>query len=82
MSTMQEKKLQSASEILSEMGFDKGAKQSTKAAFIKYLFKQAYGVDVEPPAIYKPQTPAPVVAEPQQLSFNVESAFADKPKAG
>ena len=78
MPTSKEKNLQSAGEILSEMGFDKGAKQSTKAAFIKYLFKQAYGVDVEPPAIYQAQA----ATEPQQLSFNLEAAFSNKPKAG
>jgi hypothetical protein len=78
MSTSKEKDLQAAGEILSEMGFDRGAKQSTKAAFIKYLFKQAYGVDVEPPAIY--QTPSQT-SEPQQLSFNFETSN-DKPKAG
>ena len=79
MPTSKEKNLQSAGEILSAMGFDKGAKQSTKAAFIKYLFKQAYGVDVEPPVIYQAQS---VSTEPQQLSFNIEGSNAEKPKAG
>ena len=79
MSTTPEKALQSAGEILSVMGFDKGAKQSTKAAFIKYLFKQAYGLEVEPPVIYQTQN---VSSEPQQLSFNIENASGDKPKAG
>lgn len=79
MPTSKEKELQSAGEILSEMGFDKGAKQSTKAAFIKYLIKQAYGVEVELPAIYQAQA----ATEPQQLSFNLDTPSSDnKPKAG
>ncbi len=69
-----ETKLQSVGEILSEMGFEKGAKQSTKAAFIKYLFKQAYGVDVEPPTIYQTSE-----SKPEQLAFNFDE---NKPKVG
>lgn len=72
--TRKDSDLQSAGEILAEMGFDKKAKQSTKAAFIKYLMKQAYGVDVNPPEIYKTNT-----TENPQLSFGFDD---DKSKVG
>lgn len=74
MSQLKNRELQSAGEVLSEMGFDKSSKQSTKAAFIRYLFKQAYGVDIEPPQIYQNKAP-------QQLSFAFDSAEPEKPKA-
>ena len=66
--------LLSAGEILKELRYEKSAKQSTKAAFLKYLIKEAYGVDVEIPAIYanyeKPTN--------EQLSFG----FDEPEKAG
>lgn len=69
-----ESDLQSAGEILAEMGFDKGARQSTKAAFIKYLMKQSFGVDVNPPEIYNTSK-----KEEAQLSFGFDE---DKSKVG
>lgn len=55
-----QKDLKSLNDLMEELGFQKSAKQSTKAAFLKNLFKQAYGVEVTPPSIY---------TEPEQLTF-------------
>ena len=41
-------------EIMEEMGFKKDAPVSSKAAFIKFLAKQAYNVDLEIPEMYRP----------------------------
>ncbi len=40
-------------EIMEEMGFDKKSSESTQAAFLKHLFKKAYGVEVELPKKYQ-----------------------------
>ena len=36
-------------EVLEEMGFSKDSSPSTQAAFVKYLIKKGFGVDVEIP---------------------------------
>ena len=48
--------------IMEKMGFNKDAEDSVKAAFIKNLIKQAYGIQVEVPAAYQPKTPAAMTA--------------------
>ncbi len=40
-------------DIMEEMGFNPNSTPSSKAAFIKYLAKQAYDVDLKIPDIYK-----------------------------
>lgn len=40
-------------DIMEEMGFSANSTPSSKAAFIKYLAKQAYNVDLQIPEIYK-----------------------------
>ncbi len=37
---------------MNELGFNPNASPSSKAAFVKYLAKQAYNVDLEVPEIY------------------------------
>ncbi len=56
-------------EIMSEAGFKAGSSTATQEAFIKYLIKQAYGVEVK--------TPSEKIKEhssPEQLSFNFEQS--------
>ncbi len=65
--------LESLGEIFSRLGFEKGARSSTKAAFVRYLVKEAYGLDSKPPEIYaeiatKPSA-APAKNSLEQLSF-------------
>ncbi|MDZ4677271.1 MAG: hypothetical protein SGI74_07135 [Oligoflexia bacterium] len=43
-------------DLMEEMGFNKDAQDSVKAAFIKNLIKQAYGVDVALPLKYQKLT--------------------------
>lgn len=45
--------MKSIGQIMEEMGFNSKSTPSSKAAFIKYLAKQAYNVDLEIPEIYK-----------------------------
>jgi len=40
-------------DIMEEMGFNANSSPSSKAAFIKYLAKQAYNVDLKVPEIYQ-----------------------------
>lgn len=40
-------------QIMEEMGFNPNSTPSSKAAFIKYLAKQAYNVDLQVPEIYQ-----------------------------
>lgn len=40
-------------DIMEEMGFNANSTPSSKAAFIKYLAKQAYNVDLQVPEIYQ-----------------------------
>lgn len=40
-------------DIMEEMGFNPNSTPSSKAAFIKYLAKEAYNVDLKIPDIYK-----------------------------
>lgn len=40
-------------QIMDEMGFNADSSPSSKAAFIKYLAKQAYNVDLKIPEIYQ-----------------------------
>lgn len=40
-------------DIMEEMGFSSNSTPSSKAAFIKYLAKQAYNVDLQVPEIYQ-----------------------------
>lgn len=40
-------------DIMEEMGFSANSTPSSKAAFIKYLAKQAYNVDLQIPEIYQ-----------------------------
>jgi len=44
--------MKSIGKLMEEMGFDPKASASSKAAFIKYLAKQAYDVDLKIPEIY------------------------------
>jgi hypothetical protein len=45
--------MKSIGQIMEEMGFNPKSTPSSKAAFIKYLAKQAYNVDLQVPEIYK-----------------------------
>jgi hypothetical protein len=61
-------------DLMEQMGFNKEADDSVKAAFIKNLIKQAYGVDVPIPPQY--QKPTEITGqegieleEGEQLSF-------------
>jgi hypothetical protein len=45
--------MKSIGQIMEEMGFSSKSTPSSKAAFIKYLAKQAYNVDLQVPEIYQ-----------------------------
>jgi hypothetical protein len=45
--------MKSIGQIMEEMGFNSKSTPSSKAAFIKYLAKQAYNVDLQVPEIYQ-----------------------------
>jgi hypothetical protein len=70
--------MKSIGKIMEEMGFNPKASTSSKAAFIKHLAKQAYGVDLEIPEIYKSESEAHSLdalkkqMAPEQLEFNLE----------
>ena len=67
-------------DILKEMGFSPQSSPSTQAAFVKYLIKQGYGVDVDIPAEYLDIKPSQKkdLSEGDQMSF---PGF-EKPKVG
>lgn len=48
-----------ADEIMEELGFRKQADDTVKAAFVRNLIKQAYGVNVPVPEKFKPVFPDP-----------------------
>lgn len=45
--------MESVNQIMGRLGFNKDADESTKAAFVKNLIKQAYGVEVRTPSQYQ-----------------------------
>ncbi|MCC6278222.1 MAG: hypothetical protein IT289_09940 [Oligoflexia bacterium] len=61
--------MESVKELMEKLGFREGADDAVKAAFIKNLIKQAYGVDVEVPVKYQLK---PDDNQPVQLAFNLE----------
>lgn len=62
---IRKKSPESVGEYFERLGFKKGGRSSTKAAFVQHLIKEAYGVEVTPPEIYQETAPTPSV----QLSF-------------
>lgn len=79
-------------DIMEEMGFNVDSSPSSKAAFIKYLAKQAYNVDLQIPEIYQTEeesgdatldsflnreSPA---EQKKAAGSNVESIFSRKSK--
>jgi hypothetical protein len=83
------KPIEKMDSIMAKLGFNPDSTDSTKAAFIKNLIKQAYGVNVELPPRYQ-ETQATTFEEftiaaidkkllddkPKQLSFDLNN----KPK--
>lgn len=72
-------------QLMAELGFNKGAPDSVKEAFIKHLIKSSTGVSVMTPSERKEiaENPHKVVTltSPQQLSFDfIEND--PKPKTG
>jgi hypothetical protein len=56
-------------EIMKDAGFNQGSNTATQEAFIKYLIKQAYGVEVQTPTEKQNE-----LITGQQLSFNFEQS--------
>jgi hypothetical protein len=48
-------------QIMEDMGFNPESSPSSKAAFIKYLAKQAYNVNLEIPEIYQTESEEPTL---------------------
>ncbi|MES2768388.1 MAG: hypothetical protein V4596_04515 [Bdellovibrionota bacterium] len=76
-------------DIMEEMGFNANSTPSSKAAFIKYLAKQAYNVDLQIPEIYQTEEECGDAtldsflnrespAEQKAAGSNVESIFKKK----
>lgn len=74
-------------QIMKDIGFNPDASPSSKAAFVKYLAKQAYNVDLEVPEIYRAQEESGDACldaflnrkAPQQES-NVKNLFKEEPQ--
>ncbi len=77
-------------DIMSEMGFRKDAPESLKESFLKYLIKNATGVDVQTPTekrsgksadskSFEPKANKKIESQvPTQLSFNFEESEDQK----
>ena len=68
---------------MNELGFNPNASPSSKAAFVKYLAKQAYNVDLEVPEIYQPEEQSGDVTLDSFLgksNSNVKSLFGHSKK--
>lgn len=78
---MKSKNLENLGEVLKDMGFNNNSSQSTKAAFLKHLIKQAYNVDVKIPDIYKAEKEGSIDSlfkrsENEQMEFVFEDEKA------
>lgn len=62
-------------DIMEEMGFNQKSTPSSKAAFIKYLAKQAYNVDLQIPEIYQTEEES---GEATLDSFLNKESFAEE----
>lgn len=75
-------------QIMEEMGFNPESTPSSKAAFIKYLAKQAYNVNLEIPEIYQTEEESGEASldaylnreTPNQTS-NVKTLFKEEKKS-
>ena len=65
--------MESAHDIMKRLGFNEEAENSTKAAFIKNLIKQAYGFDAKIPEALLPEDPS--IEEGEQLCFKYIDAL-------
>ena len=65
--------MDSAHDIMKRLGFNEEAEDSTKAAFIKNLIKQAYGFDAKIPDALLPEEPSTKPGE--QLCFKYIDAL-------
>lgn len=72
-------------QIMKDMGFNPNASPSSKAAFVKYLAKQAYNVDLEVPEIYQAEEESGEATLDSFLNSkkesNVKSLFGGKKKS-
>lgn len=64
--------MERASTIMERLGFKEDADDGVKAAFVKNLIKQAYGIDVPLPEAY--QKPKSKSEKELQLSFDFEES--------
>ena len=65
-------------QLMKEVGFNPDSSDSAKEAFIKYLIKQATGVNVQTPSEKKAimASPEKVVNFPVQLTFDFDESEA------
>ncbi|MCC2677926.1 MAG: hypothetical protein K0R29_502 [Pseudobdellovibrio sp.] len=63
--------MKSSGQIMQELGFNKNASDSAKAAFLKHLFKAATGCEVQTPSFETKISKAPPA---MQLSFDLDTA--------
>jgi 1,2-phenylacetyl-CoA epoxidase catalytic subunit len=69
-----------ANTIMERLGFKKDANDEIKAAFVKNLIKQAYGVEVEVPPQYCPQATQPQTLEELNAEVLAGRIPANAPK--
>ena len=76
-------------QIMEELGFNPKSTPSSKAAFIKYLAKQAYNVDLQVPEIYQSEEESGeltldsyLARDEEKQSSKVEPIFSSKEKKG